>query len=58
LGYAILIRAYSHPSFLETRCGEILINDKPVGLFGELHPKVLENWKLEKPVIVFEIKIE
>ena len=58
LGYAILIRAYSHPSFLETRCGEILVNEKAVGFFGELHPKVLENWKLEKPVIVFEIKIE
>jgi phenylalanyl-tRNA synthetase beta chain len=58
LGYAFLIKEFSHPSFLESRCGEILINDKPIGFFGELHPKVLENWKLEKPVIVFEIKIE
>lgn len=58
LGYAFLVRELSHPSFLETRCGEILIDDKSVGFFGELHPKVLENWKLEKPVIVFEINVE
>ena len=52
-----IIRELNHSSFIETRCGEILINDKSIGFFGELHPNILENWKLEKPVIAFEIKV-
>jgi phenylalanyl-tRNA synthetase beta chain len=58
LNYTFLIKELNHPSFLESRCGEILINDKRIGIFGELHPQVLENWKIEKPVIAFEIKID
>jgi len=52
------IKEYKHPSFIETRCGEILVNGKQIGFFGEIHPKILENWKLEKPVIGFEIKVD
>ena len=58
LGYKYEIKDYKHPSFIETRCGEILVNGEQTGFFGEVHPKVLENWKLEKPVIGFEIKID
>jgi phenylalanyl-tRNA synthetase beta chain len=58
LDKAYVIKDYSHPSFIETRCGEVLVEDKQIGFFGELHPQVLENWKLEKPVIAFEIEIK
>jgi len=58
LGYAYSIKELVHPSFIESRCGEIFIDSKSIGFFGELHPKVLENWKLENPVIAFEIRIE
>lgn len=51
------IKDYNHPSFIETRCGEILVNEKQIGFFGELHPEILTNWGLEKPVIGFEILI-
>lgn len=57
LNYAYSIKEINHPSFLESRCAEILSDDKRIGFFGELHPAVLENWKLENPVIAFEIKI-
>ncbi len=57
LGYAYEIKELSHPSFIESRCGEIIVDGKQVGLFGEVHPQVLENWKLENPVIAFEMKI-
>jgi phenylalanyl-tRNA synthetase beta chain len=53
-----VIRDYNHPSFIESRCGEILIDNKSIGLFGELHPFILNNWNLERPVITFEISIE
>ena len=55
--YKYEIRDFNHPSFIETRCGEILVNEKQIGFFGEIHPEVLTNWELEKPVIGFEIEI-
>jgi len=58
LNYNYTIKDYIHPSFIESRCGEILIDNKQIGFFGELHPKILENWKLEKPIIVFELRID
>ncbi|NIM46726.1 MAG: phenylalanine--tRNA ligase subunit beta [Candidatus Aenigmarchaeota archaeon] len=58
LNHKYEIKEYNHPSFMETRCGEIFINGKQIGFFGEIHPKILENWKLEKPVIGFEIKVD
>jgi len=58
LGYKYEIKEYNHPSFMESRCGEILVKGKQIGFFGEIHPKILENWQLEKPVIGFEIKVD
>lgn len=58
LGYKYEIRDYGHPSFIESRSGEILVDGKQIGFFGEIHPKVLEKWKLEKPVIGFEIEVD
>ena len=52
------IKPVSHGSFIDSRCGEVLVDGKNVGLFGEVHPKVLENWKLEKAVVVFELDLE
>ena len=51
------IRDHKHPTFIDSRCAEILVDNKPIGLFGEIHPQVLENWELEKPVIAFEIEL-
>lgn len=58
LGYNYEIREYNHPSFIESRCGKIIVDGKEIGFFGEIHPNVLEQWKLEKPVIAFEIEVD
>lgn len=58
LGFNLVIRPYSHKSFIETRCGEIILNGNSCGFFGEVHPQVLEYWGLEKPVIAFEINLD
>ncbi len=58
LGHKYEIKDYNHPSFIESRCGEILVNGKKIGFFGEIHPNILTNWQLEKPVIGFEIKVD
>ncbi|MEM7826015.1 MAG: hypothetical protein QW451_00060, partial [Candidatus Aenigmatarchaeota archaeon] len=46
-----------HPSFIEGRTAKILVEGKKVGIIGEIHPSVLENWKLEMPVAAFEIDL-
>jgi phenylalanyl-tRNA synthetase beta chain len=57
LGYNYAIEEVSHSTFIETRSGEIIVDGKRAGLFGEINPKVIENWKLEKPVIAFEVAL-
>lgn len=47
-----------HPSFLEGRAGRILSNDRAVGLIGELHPAVLEQWQIGMPCVVFELEVD
>ena len=58
LGINYQIGELSHPSFIESRVGQIVINNIPAGFFGEVHPEILNNWKLERPVIVFEIELK
>lgn len=55
--YKFTLRDHTHPSFIGFRCGEILVNEKQIGFFGEIHPNVLEKWGIEKPVIAFEIEV-
>ncbi len=54
-GYSIV--GHDDPSFIEGRSAEIRKGDSVIGVFGELHPKVLENFGLEEPVIAAEIKL-
>jgi phenylalanyl-tRNA synthetase beta chain len=49
--------ATDHPSYIPGRCAEIYVDDKKVGIIGELHPVVLKNWGIEMPVAAFEIEL-
>lgn len=46
-----------HPSFLPGRAGRILVDGRPAGLIGELHPEVLELWQVTMPAVIFELEI-
>ena len=46
------------PHFIEGRVANIKINNKEIGFAGEIHPKILKNWKIKMPVAVFEIELE
>jgi phenylalanyl-tRNA synthetase beta chain len=52
------IRAITHPSFIEGRVGEAIADGVPVGFLGEINPQVLGMWKLENPVVAFELDIQ
>ena len=58
LGLKYEIRSLSHPSFIENRCGEIIINGLSAGIFGEISPQILSNWNIGQPVIAFELSLE
>ncbi len=53
-----VFRATSHPSFIHGRCAEVRINENLIGIVGEIHPKVLNNFELEYPVCVFEYDLQ
>ncbi len=44
--------------FITGRCASITVKGKQVGLFGEIHPKVLKNFGIEEPVVACEISID
>jgi phenylalanyl-tRNA synthetase beta chain len=48
----------SHPSFLDGRAGQIFVNSRPIGVIGELHPEVLEQWQVTMPTVAFELTID
>lgn len=41
--------------FIQKRCAKILINSKEVGILGEIHPNVLEQFSIEQPVCIIEL---
>lgn len=55
LGADYRIKEIEHGSFIPGRAGRILVGDSEVGIIGEIHPQVLENWGIEMPVAAFEI---
>ncbi len=58
LGAQFSLKPINHPSFLEGRTGSILIGDHEVGVIGEVHPRVIENWKLENPIAAMELDLD
>ena len=44
--------------FIDGRTGEILLKDKEIGFIGEIHPKILKNWKIKMPVSILEFDLE
>lgn len=43
--------------FLEGRTAKIIVNSTEVGIIGEIHPQVLENWEVALPVAALELYI-
>lgn len=54
----IRITAVEHPSFISGRAGAVYLNDKVIGVIGQLHPEVLTHFGIVTPVVAFEINLE
>ncbi len=44
--------------FIEGRCAKIIVKGKTLGVFGEVHPSVLENWMCAMPAVMCEMDID
>ena len=44
--------------FIEGRTAGIYLGGKKIGEIGEIHPKILKNWKIKMPVALLEISLE
>lgn len=45
-------------TFITGRTGKIMLDNKQIGIIGEIHPRVLKNWGINMPVIALELNIE
>jgi len=57
LEYKISFRAVRHPALHPGRTAEVRIGDQPVGVFGEVHPKVADNYQLDIRVMLGELNL-
>jgi phenylalanyl-tRNA synthetase beta chain len=44
--------------YIDGRSANILLDKKIIGTIGEIHPKILKNWKIKMPVALLEINLE
>ncbi len=55
-----LFRSASHPALHPGQAAEIVLSGNashPIGLIGVLHPQIQEQFRLEKSVILFELRL-
>ncbi len=52
------LRESDDPRFLSGRCADIEYKGQQVGILGEIHPQVLENWSITVPCAACEIDLD
>jgi phenylalanyl-tRNA synthetase beta chain len=57
LGIEYTVRESADPAFIEGRRGDIVVENKKTGVFGEIHPAVLNAFSIEQPVAAVEIDL-
>ncbi|WP_421909811.1 phenylalanine--tRNA ligase subunit beta [Methanolacinia petrolearia] len=47
----------SDPAYIKGRCGDIYVDGKKIGSFGEIHPQVILNFDMDQPIAGLEIDL-
>jgi phenylalanyl-tRNA synthetase beta chain len=53
-----VMKEVTDPRFIEGRCGNLVSGGTCVGIFGEVHPAVLESWGISMPTVACEIDLD
>jgi phenylalanyl-tRNA synthetase beta chain len=51
------IEETKHSTFIDGRVAEAIVENTRVGILGEVHPRVLNAWKIENPIAAFELNM-
>lgn len=57
-GLELSLREHEDGRFIPGRCARVLIGEAPAGILGEIHPRVLETWGVERPASAFELDLD
>jgi phenylalanyl-tRNA synthetase beta chain len=52
------LKETNNSSFLQGRAATISLKNMELGIIGEIHPEVLNNFELENPTSAFEIELQ
>jgi phenylalanyl-tRNA synthetase beta chain len=50
-------KVITHPIFITGRCAGIVVDEKYVGIIGEITPLAIDNFKVRVPVAAFELNL-
>lgn len=58
LDFKFKIEETKDERFIEGRVGKILLDNKEIGIIGEISPQTLKSWHLKMPVSSFELDVD
>jgi phenylalanyl-tRNA synthetase beta chain len=58
LGKDYTVEDADDPRFLTGRQARVIVDGNGIGVFGEVHPQVLENWGITMPCAAGELDLE
>ena len=58
LGLEFKIQETENENFISGRVGEIILNNKEIGVLGEIHPQVLKKGHIKMPVVALEMNLD
>lgn len=58
LNQEYVVSEANDPRFIPGRQANIMKDGKNIGIFGEVHPQVLENWQITVPCVAGELNLE
>ena len=56
-GLECKVKETEHPSFIPGRVGRLSVKGKDIAYIGEIHPKVISNFRIEQPICAFELNL-
>jgi len=58
IGHPVEFKTAENPSLIHGRACNIMYKDKKIGMIGEIHPRVLNNFEVEQPVSAMEVVLD
>ena len=52
------VKESTDPRFIPGRAADLFVSGRPCGVFGEVHPQVLENWGVGVPACLADIDLD